>query len=511
MNIRKIIIASFLIGGFCSHTYGQYLYDVLRFSQPEQGSTARFKAMGNAQNALGGDISSISGNPAGLGFFNQSDFSLSLDYVNDVNKSTYFGTNSQNYMDKIGFNQIGGVFHIPTRKSRGSDLSSGWLNFNIGIGYSKTNNFHSTLGYTGINPDNSIADFMAYEDIGRVYNDFGWESGMIDEHANGYDIAMTMLNNRQTAYSRESGTQAQTNISFGANYSNQLYIGASLGFSRINHRMNSTFMEDGSLEDYGYIYSQNPSSRFVDPGNGDYNTYNPLLQSDYEYDDEYWSSTTGNGFNAKLGIIYKPISQLQIGLSATTPTWYRLTNDYTDYFGITNYLLDGSTESFEFPQEDTYYNYDLRTPYLLNGGLAVIFSQGLISADVEYVDYTSMRFSSPNAGTDNDMNTSIRDTYKSTVNFRVGGEYVFAPSFLVRAGYNYNGGPYADFDSNIQVVSAGLGYRVNNIYIDLTYQNLSQQYSINPYIVDESISGPAPVVDVNNTRNSVLLTLGAKF
>src|SRR5690606_1471121 len=129
-------------------------------------------------------------------------------------------------------------------------------------------------------------------------------------------------------------------------------------------------------------------------------------------DTEDWSTTTGNGFNAKVGLIYRPLSYLQIGVTATTPTWYKLTNDYEDYFGITNYLTDGtSTPPFTSEGEPTYYDYNLRTPYRINGGIAALFGQGLISADVEYVDYASMSFSSVNANTDDVMNEQIRESY----------------------------------------------------------------------------------------------------
>ncbi len=510
MFIKRITLSSLLLGGFCLTGQAQYLQDVLRFSQPEQGATARFKGLGNANTALGGDLSSISGNPAGLGFFGQSDIGISVDYISDLNKTTYFGSNSQNNIDKLGFNQIGAVFNIPARRARGSNLESGWLNFNIGVAYNKTNNFHSTIGYTGVNPESSIADFMTYEG-GTVYGDFGWEAGLIDEDFDGYYIPVTTLDNIQTVFNRERGLQSETNISFGANHSNRFYIGGSFGFTRINHDVNYLFMEDGSIENFGYINSQNPNSRFVNPGHADYSLYNPLLESGYNYDNEYWSNTRGNGFNAKLGFIFKPTNQLQIGVTATTPTWYKLTNEYTDYFGITNYLVGGSEDGMEYPEETTFYDYNLRTPYRLSGGIAALFGEGLISADVEYIDYASMTFSSVNSTTDNNMNNDIRNTYTSAVNFRIGGEYRIAPDLLVRAGYGHTGSPYQDFESSTQTVSAGLGYRVNNVYVDLAYQNFAQKYSLNPYILDDANGHYSPAVDITNSRNSVFLTVGFKF
>src|SRR5690606_712192 len=179
-----ISLSLLLVGGSLTQVNAQSLDEFLRISQPEQGASARFKALGNAQTALGGDLSSIAGNPAGLGFFGQSDIGLSFDFSSDVNKAHYFGTNSTNNVDKLGINQAAAVFHFPVRKAQGSNLSSGWLNFNIGIGYHRTSNFNSTMGFTGLNSESSYSDFMALED-GFLAGDIGWQFGMVDEDASG--------------------------------------------------------------------------------------------------------------------------------------------------------------------------------------------------------------------------------------------------------------------------------------------------------------------------------------
>lgn len=506
MNIKKLYLSVLFAGGLSLTVSAQYLDDLIRYSQPEQGATARFRAMGNAQNALGGDLSSISGNPAGLGFFNQSDINIGFDYLNDVNKARYFGSNTQQSVDKFNLSHAGAVFYIPVRKPRGADLNQGWLNFNVGISYNQTNNFNTTSGYVGVNSVSSVADFMV-ETPGSIFNDFGWSAGMIDEHANGYDIPMTMLDNRQEVYNTEQGTQSETNLSFGANYGNFLYFGASVGFARINHRFEHVFFEDGIMEDYSYIFSQNPSSRFTDQSDP---VFYDLLDSEYFYDNEYVSSTKGNGVNAKLGVIFKPTQMLQIGLSATTPTWYQMTNDFADRFFIENYQIDGNVTSFDDYDEweDTYFDYKYRSPYRINGGMAVLFGQGLVSADVEFVDYASMQFSSGNRNTDDIMNTDIAATLKGNANFRLGGEYLFTDNLLARAGFGYAGGPYKEIDSHVQTVSAGLGYRINNMYVDLSYQNVTQKYGHSPYTLEGLES---PVADISNARNRVFMTVGFKF
>jgi hypothetical protein len=48
-----------------------------RFSQPNTFGSARFQGMAGVNTALGADVSSIAGNPAGLGFFRKSEWSIS--------------------------------------------------------------------------------------------------------------------------------------------------------------------------------------------------------------------------------------------------------------------------------------------------------------------------------------------------------------------------------------------------------------------------------------------------
>jgi hypothetical protein len=53
-----------------------YTETALLFSRIRAGGSARIQSMGGAQVSLGGDYSSASSNPAGLGFFNRSEFTV---------------------------------------------------------------------------------------------------------------------------------------------------------------------------------------------------------------------------------------------------------------------------------------------------------------------------------------------------------------------------------------------------------------------------------------------------
>ena len=53
--------------------FAQSAIDAYRFSQPDLRGTARFMGMGGAFGALGGDLSTLSQNPAGIGVYRSNE------------------------------------------------------------------------------------------------------------------------------------------------------------------------------------------------------------------------------------------------------------------------------------------------------------------------------------------------------------------------------------------------------------------------------------------------------
>lgn len=514
-NFKKIGLLTLFLSG-ALYTQAQYLDDGLRFSRTDLGASARFKAMGGAQTSLGGDLSSIAGNPAGLGFYNNSDASFTLDFQNDLNRTSYFGSKIDKNKNNLGFEQAAVLFHMPVHKRPGQHPQTGWLNFNVGLAYNKTQNFNTSIDFTGENDISSFTDMLADEsafannsypnsDYNNLYDEWGYDSYLVDHNGTFfYPTTSENEKNRQNNLETRFGNQYETNISFGANYGNQFYIGASVGIASFHYESKRTFTEIGYMKNATEFYAVNPNSEFLVTGNQANNyvgqAYDLALTTD--------QITDGSGINATLGIIFLPHRMWRIGISATTPTWYQVRDDYRMFFD--SWMVDAANDNelynYQSPDKDgvsNYYNeYDLRTPYRINAGIAALFEEGLVSADIEFVDYASIRINQDSYTDD------VKANFKGAMNFRLGGEYKLDPQFLIRAGYNYQSSPYKDLESTRQLATAGLGYRINNVYVDFTYLNQLQKQEYLPY---SSYTNPTEVAKIDNQRNSVMLTLGVKF
>ena len=76
MNMKKIVLSVMLTLAVIAGAFAQNDLDAFRFSQTNWEGTARFMGAGGAFGAIGGDFSSLSTNPAGIGVFKKTEFSL---------------------------------------------------------------------------------------------------------------------------------------------------------------------------------------------------------------------------------------------------------------------------------------------------------------------------------------------------------------------------------------------------------------------------------------------------
>jgi hypothetical protein len=160
------------------------------------------------------------------------------------------------------------------------------------------------------------------------------------------------------------------------------------------------------------------------------------------------------------------------------------------------------------------FNYALATPYRVLAGVAVQLKKfAILSADYEFVDYTTARFSQTGDETNfSDKNMDIRNILKPTSNIRLGGELRLNKLYL-RTGYGYYGKTFKSSEDNAGLdynsISFGTGFREQNLSLDFAFTRYkySQRYFLYP--VDTNID-PAEA-DLSNIRNMFTLTFGYKF
>lgn len=456
--MKKYITVLVVAVATASYTHAQlvlpilpsYAGDALRFSQTNYGSSARFKAMGNAQIGVGGDISSLGGNPAGLGLFTKSEFVFTPEFNVTKIDANYLNTNTTTNKSNLNLSQLGAVFHMPSYRAKGQDVQKGVVSASFAVGYNRNNDYNLDANFAGTNTKNS------------VYNIFN-------------DYSVPPPNTQSVGISR-SGSVSEFNLAGAINISNQIYIGANLGLVNLKYDYSSRLEEDGGtgLTEYYINYNQN-------------------------------QITEGSGLNGKLGIIFRPIQPLRIGVTLQTPTWFTLEDRYNVNSNDASVL---GNETYDFA-------YNLSTPLKGSLGASYVFGKkGLLSADIDFVDYSSTRLSSSNGGdvsTIMEANNAIKSDYKSAVNYRIGGELRVNEFLSLRAGYGINGSAYKDDTDNYfrtQFYSGGIGYRYNNYFFDFTYQNVGTHSTFAPYLLKDFTE---PVADSKNDKQNVFLTFGIRF
>ena len=243
------------------------------------------------------------------------------------------------------------------------------------------------------------------------------------------------------------GYLGEHSISFGGNYTNKIFFGATFGITTLRYTSSYEHLESTDIP----MASQFKNFTYTD-----------------HYDDE------GTGYNFKLGAIFKPVEAVRIGLAFHSPIWYKIDEYY--YNDITSNFTDGG--HYEAHNDPERFNYALASPYRLLAGIGVqIKKVAILSMDYEYVDYSKPQdFSQTGDGYDySTKNMEIKNSLKAANNFRFGGEYRIDKLYL-RAGYGLYGKPFQSDEDNANLdystISGGIGFRERNVLIDFGYSNL---------------------------------------
>lgn len=433
---RFFIIAALFAATFTSYSQSLGYQDLgLLFSQDDNNGTARFSAMSGAFGALGGDISSITVNPAGLSVFNTSLFTGTFNTRSSEINSSYYGNSIINNNDFVNLSQAGAVLVF-------DDINGGdWTKFAIGFNYRITKDFNENFQARG---NSNVATFTEYP----LDNN---DPSLI------YDIAREQRFNNTFA-----GELSEFNIGFSSVHQKKLHVGLGLNFYDLNFSQQATLTE------------------FNDDINGN------------ELDANFYQETfiTGTGFSANAGFIYKAHQSFRFGVSYQTPTWFTEIFDENNivdnegYLGDTeisvsneNIIYDNTSGNF-FPSQQLLYR--LKTPSKLTASAALIFGKsGLLSFDYTNKNFKRIRFSG------NDIQSgglSFENNLRNTHSFNVGSEWRF-DKLSLRGGYKFEQSPdVAALDSdNLQGYSIGGGYNFGNFKLDFSYSDNNRTGAYNFY------------------------------
>ena len=407
----------------------------LLFSENDANGTARFTSMSGAFGALGGDISSININPAGIAVFNNSAFSGSFNSKNTDITSNYYGTSRNNENQFFNLTQAGAVLVFR------SAYNSEWEKFAIGFNYRMKkdyNNGFSAVGNSGI----------------ATFRDFPLDNNTptID-----YNVA-----EEQRFRNNYTGELNEVSVAFSAVHQNKLYVGGGLNFYDLNFRQRATLTE------------------FNNDGNG--NTLDANL-----YQENF---VTGAGVSLNAGFIYKASKNFRFGLSYQTPTWFTEVLEESNivnnegYMGDTEIVVSNdnviydNTAGGNFPSQN--FIYRLKTPSKLTASAALIFGKsGLLSVDYSNKNFTNMNLSDADFSGENQFfQNELRNVYA----LNIGTEWRF-DRFSVRGGYKFEQDPLKTaLDSdNLQGYSFGGGYNFGNFKIDFSYSDNNRTAFYNSY------------------------------
>jgi hypothetical protein len=488
-----------------------FVSNALLFSRSQPVGSARVQAMGGPKSALGGDYSSSLINPAGLGMYNRNEVTLtpSLNFISST--SSYYGTSSPT--------ESRAPFSIPGFSlvlNSPSDRQRGYLGGSFGITMVRTNDFNQDFRYQARNDQNSLLDYfiddagdidpdeLLYDDVSGpgsyfysltalAYNNYLMEEIYDDNDiVIGYGTVLDFSSVRQEEISERKGSQTQWNISYGANFDDKFFAGLSVGISSIRYKHSQVFRED----DFNY------------------NTDAPNALDDYTVTENY--DIRGSGVNLSLGAIYRPIDFFQVGASFVTPTYYAITDKYQariasrwNNFEYSPGVVLGDDVFQEFPEEQLY-EYNITTPSRLNVGITFIQKFGLITANVEHTNYQKAKYSSEIAGEFQGDNDEIKRAYSDSWNVSLGME--FRHDFMrYRVGGGYMPDPYSDqdVDRSIKTITAGLGTRLEQFFIDFAVTHSSTENTRIPYFTYVGNADPLASMKLKATR--VMMTVGFTF
>lgn len=217
--MKNLFVGVGLLFGLAHAQTVQDINSIDAYSNDINAGSARYIGMGGAMGALGGDISSVNQNPAGLGLSIASEANLSIG-VPTYKNETKFGNTYKSKESDFLFNHFAAsfVFH---------NDDSAWNRFAIGINYTQ----ESLDNHIGILGNDRIQ--FTDDETNTTYKFAGYQ----DEIA---------------------GYKSKTSFNFGASYADKLYLGLGVNLHEVDYTNYVVFDEDTNGTIYRYELNGTP-------------------------------------------------------------------------------------------------------------------------------------------------------------------------------------------------------------------------------------------------------------
>ena len=233
-----------------------------------------------------------------------------------------------------------------------------------------------------------------------------------------------------------------------------------------------------------YITSDATIEKMVDTG------AKLVMGTDPMYDSKFGLEGDGDAFSVNAGVLYKPASTVQLGVS------YRSAYEI-EYEGDAKFKHQALFQGIPYPlntaisMSDVLYSQmpetqsgtaTLRMPWQLNFGAFFRLTEKLnTSADLDFVGWD--RYEDLTIDFDDDLpsdkSTQDKDWENSWI-LRGGASYDYTEKLVLRGGLMYDSNPVPDEtmdgqlpDSDRVGISAGVGYKMGRVRLDAAYMLLA--------------------------------------
>ena len=520
----------------------QTSYEAAALLDTDLSGTSRYVGMGGAMSALGADMSTMSTNPAGTALYRSWDAALSFG-GNSTTQRTQSNQGQGRAFDAYGsFDNMGVV--IANKQSNVDAVR--FVNF--GVNYRNVKRFDSKMGMASdltrndgvyLSQTGQMA-WQAYQNWDVVYEDFnphdeegffhrnyyknknnkqgwvGWltllgaQGYLIDEKSLGGEIGGEVYpdghfypSNYNSYRSIQYGGIDAYDFNLSVNLYDAVYLGATL----------TTYDVDRTAET---VYAE-----YFDDG---------------QYTLQNYYRTVGAGYDLKLGVILRPFeeSSFRFGVSATTPTVYRLCDynsailysevSFTDKETGESWVETPTINTRKAYGDDCPTEYTMIAPFKVNVSMGGTIGSSLaLGAEYEYTDYSTTKLYYDDGVEMQEMNEHTGDIFTGKHTLRLGVEKAFG-TFYTRFGYNYQVGGYqsdawkwipvnsvqtnTDYANlkNTRNFTCGLGYRGDTFYADAALLYSRQKADFYPF---ENIDLEA--TQLNSNLFKAMVTVGVRF